>query len=228
MSKVLLVDDEETLLQGLSYSLRQEGYQVVVAADGHSGLAMAAQEQPDIIVLDLMLPGLDGFEVCRQLRADSNVPIVMLTAKEDDVDRIVGLELGADDYLVKPFAARALIAHLRAILRRRRLDSEPAEKQLKVGPLEINPQRRLASLSGQELNLKAKEFDVLEILAHRPGQVFTASQLLEQAWGYAYTGDTRTVHTHIKMLRKKLAAMADTVRIETVHGVGYRLRAQGA
>jgi DNA-binding response OmpR family regulator len=229
VAKVLLVDDEPNLLHTLRYSLRQAGYEVVTAVTGEEALAQARGERPDVVVLDVMLPGLDGFEVCRRLRGESSVPILMLTARTDEVDRVVGLEVGADDYLTKPFSQRELVARLKAMLRRRELlrqelaEGPPNAESLASDDLHVDVRGHRAQLGGRPVALKPKEFDLLTFLMRHRGQVFSAEQLLERVWGYADTSDPRTVPVHIRTLREKLEAdPSRPTRIETVRGVGYR------
>ena len=229
MAKVLLVDDEPNLLHTLRYSLRQAGYDVATAATGEEALAQARGERPDVVVLDVMLPGLDGFEVCRQLRAESSVPILMLSARTDEVDRVVGLEVGADDYLTKPFSARELLARVKAMLRRREMlrqelaQRPPGEETLTSDDLEVDVRGHRVALAGRPLALKPKEFDLLTFLLRHRGHVFSAEQLLERVWGYTDTSDPRTVPVHVRTLREKLEVdPSHPRRIETVRGVGYR------
>ena len=231
MTRILIVDDEPNIRHTVGYNLRREGYEVVEAADGEAALAAAAAQPLDLVVLDLMLPGVDGLEVCRRLRARGPVPILMLTARADEVDRVVGLELGADDYLVKPFSMRELLARVKAILRRAELNRvarpEPPTRLVRDG-LTIDTGRRRVAVDDREVALKPREFDLLAFLARQPGQVFTRAQLLEHVWGYDYLGDSRTVDVHVRSLRTKLGDRADTPRwIETVWGVGYRFREAG-
>ncbi|MBI2939983.1 MAG: response regulator transcription factor [Chloroflexi bacterium] len=233
MVTILIVDDETNLRETVGYNLRREGHQVLQAADGPAALGAVERESPDLIILDVMLPGMDGFEICRRVRQRSNVPILMLTAKDSEIDRVVGLELGADDYVVKPFSMRELTARVRAMLRRSQLAvtaaaswerAEPGTR-LEVDGLSIDLLRRRIVCRGEPVHLKPKEFDLLAYLAAHPGRVFTREVLLENVWGYDYAGDTRTVDVHIRSLREKLGESADTPRwIETVRGVGYRCR----
>lgn len=228
---VLVVEDEENLLEALRYNLEREGYQVHTAADGGDGLELARKLNPSLVLLDIMLPTLDGFEVCRILRRESEVPILILTAKGEEVDRVVGLELGADDYITKPFSIRELIARVRNTLRRAQyLDAgtPPATAAepdaYRVGNLEIDLNRHEARLAGAPLNLKPKEFDLLALLAAHPGRAFSRDQILEKVWGYDYVGQTRTVDVYVSWLREKLQADPTTARsIVTIRGVGYRL-----
>ncbi len=233
MSKILVVDDERTLVETIKYNLLKNGYQVSVAFDGVEALEKARQEQPDLIVLDVMLPRLDGLEVCRTLRRDMTVPILMLTAKVEEFDTILGLELGADDYMTKPFSMRELMTRVKAMLRRVRMMREEmaaavplsASKVMTVRDFEIDPAQHRVLLKGTPLSLKPKEFDLLVFLAANPDQVFTREALIERVWGYSYEGDTRTVDVHVRGLREKIEEDSSAPRyIETVRGVGYRFR----
>ena len=219
---ILIVDDEQHIIDLAKLYLEQEGYKTTSATDGKTALQKILHEKPNLIVLDLMLPELDGWEVCRRVRAESDVPIIMLTARSDDIDRIVGLELGADDYLTKPFNPRELVARVRAILRRTgRPTPTNAESTVSLDNLTIHPERRLVLVAGNEVDLRMKEFDLLMTLATNPGMVFTREKLLDIVWGYDFAGETRTVDVHIAHLRHKLKGMRPT--IDTVWGVGYRL-----
>jgi two-component system, OmpR family, alkaline phosphatase synthesis response regulator PhoP len=219
---ILIVDDEQHIIDLAKLYLEQDGYKTSSATDGKKALQKILHEKPNLIVLDLMLPELDGWEVCRRVRAESDVPIIMLTARSDDIDRIVGLELGADDYLTKPFNPRELVARVRAILRRTgRPAPNNADAALTIGNLAIHPDRRLVLIDGNEVDLRMKEFDLLMTLATNPGMVFTREKLLDVVWGYDFAGETRTVDVHIAHLRHKLKAMR--AKIDTVWGVGYRL-----
>lgn len=225
--KILIVEDDRNLLDTLKYNLRKESYEVATAVDGVEALDVARREKPDLIILDLMLPRLSGFEVCRILRKDTNVPILMLTAKADEADKIVGLEIGADDYVTKPFSLRELLARVRAMLRR----SQPAEMLpvagepvLKVDDIEVDIARHRAWKGGISLELTRKEFDLLAFLARNKGLVFSRDQLLEKVWGYDFGGDTRTVDVHIRWLRQKIEADPDNPKhLVTVRGIGYKL-----
>jgi len=222
--KILVVDDEQSITDLLEYNLRRNGYQVIVAHDGHQALRLAQVEQPDLVILDLMLPGLDGLDVCRALQRESSVPIIMLTARDEEVDRVVGLELGADDYVTKPFSVRELMARVKAVLRRAVSGETSTAAVRRVGPLEIDTISREARLAGVPLPLTRLEFELLETLARHAGQALSREQLLDQAWGYDYYGDARAVDSAIKRLRAKLcAAGAASDIISTVRGVGYRL-----
>ena len=230
MATILLVEDESTLLATIAYNLRREGHRVITAADGEAALAAAA-DGPDLVVIDVMLPKIDGFEVCRRLRQASAVPILMLTAKTDEVDRVVGLEIGADDYLTKPFSMRELIARVKALLRRRDLIKAELERQenaaagerLGAGDLEIDLARHRVTKAGRPVTLTPREFDLLVYLMRHRGHVLSAERLLEQVWGYDQAIDTRTVAVHIRSLREKLEEQpSQPRRIETLRGVGYR------
>jgi DNA-binding response OmpR family regulator len=223
--KVLVVEDELALRETLEYNLTHQGYQVYTAADGRAALEIARREQPDLIVLDVMLPGLDGFEVCRRLRQEMNVPILMLTARTEEVDRVVGLEIGADDYVTKPFSMRELLARVKAHLRREHergeLPTRPAE--LAFGDLMISESRREVRLAGQPLRLKPKEYELLAFLARNRGIVFSRDHILEQVWGWDFVGGSRTVDVHVRWLREKIEPdPAHPTRIVTVRGTGYR------
>jgi DNA-binding response OmpR family regulator len=224
---VLVVDDEPTVREVVSRYLELGGYRVIVAGDGQAALelALSTQGPPDLVVLDLMLPGMDGLEVCRRLREVAPVPIVMLTARGHETDRIVGLELGADDYVVKPFSPRELVARVRSVLRRTRNAGDLAapETGLLAGDLMINPSTREVTVAGRTVALTAREFELMLFLARHPRQVFTRGQLLQQVWEYTWLGDTSTVTVHIRRLREKVEDNpSDPRRVQTVYGVGYR------
>jgi DNA-binding response OmpR family regulator len=224
---ILIIEDDRNLVDALSYNLAKEGYEVASATDGARALETARNSCPDIIILDIMLPGLNGFEVCRILRKEMTVPILILTAKTGEVDKIVGLEVGADDYLTKPFSMRELIARIRAMLRRADMvGAAPSNDvaQLNVNDLTVDVARRQAAIDNRPLDLTPKEFDLLAFLARNQGLVFSREQLLERVWGYDYAGDTRTVDVHIRWLRKKIEAEpSKPMRIVTVRSVGYKL-----
>ena len=229
-SKILVVDDEPAVTNLLAYNLRKAGYEVLAAADGQAALAAARAANPDLILLDLMLPGIDGLEVCRELRKTSSVPIIMITARGEEIDRVVGLELGADDYVSKPFSLRELMARIKAVLRRvgpgEAVAGTPRAAVLRVGGLSLDPDSRQASLGEAVLPLTRLEFDLLYLLALNPGRVLARERLLEQAWGYDFEGEARAVDSTVKRLRAKLrAAHPDADRIEAVRGIGYRLKA---
>lgn len=226
MAKILVVEDDRNLLDVLKYNLRQEGYNAVTAVDGAEALDVARREKPDLIILDVMLPKLSGFEVCRILRKEMTVPILILTAKDEEVDKIVGLEIGADDYMTKPFSMRELLARIGAMLRRAEMfRPQPAgEEPLKIGELEIDSARHKAFLRGAALELTPKEFELLLFLARNKGFVFSREQLLDKVWGYDYAGETRTVDVHIRWLRQKIETdPAKPRRLVTVRGTGYKL-----
>ena len=220
--RILIVDDEAHIVELVRLYLERDGFRVESAGDGAQGLRLALELHPALIILDLMLPEVDGLEVCRRVRADSDVPIVMLTARDEDVDKIVGLELGADDYLTKPFNPRELLARVKAILRRTEAAPRPEGKALHVGDVTVDPARREVTVAGQPVPLRAKEFDLLHAFVEHKGLVLTREQLLSRVWGYDFYGETRTVDVHVAHLRKRLAGSAG-VRIETVTGVGYKL-----
>jgi two-component system response regulator VicR len=225
--KILVVDDERSITDLLEYNLQRNGYQVVVARDGRQALRLAEAEQPDLVILDLMLPGLDGLDVCRVLRRESAIPIIMLTARDEEVERVVGLELGADDYVTKPFSVRELIARVKAVLRRTTPVTSAetdAGTVYRNASLEVDAFSREARLAGTPLPLTRLEFDLLETLIRHTGQVLSRDQLLDQVWGYDYYGDARAVDSAVKRLRAKLrAAGGDPTLISNVRGVGYRL-----
>lgn len=223
MPKILVVDDEPAIVELAQLYLHKDGFETVSAADGIEALVQVKQHQPDLVVLDLMLPGLDGWEVCKRLRSETNIPIIMLTARSDDVDKIVGLELGADDYVAKPFNPRELVARVRAILRRTSRDENDDQKRdrYRLGDLEVDIARREVRVGETLLTLRTKEFDLLLTFVRHPGMVFSREQLLDQVWDYDYMGGTRTVDVHVAGLRQKLAK--SSVKIETVWGVGYKL-----
>lgn len=222
--RILIVDDEPVVVEVLQRYLVRDGFEVSSAADGSEALRIAERWAPDLIVLDLMLPVVDGLEVCKRIRRQSSVPIIMVTAKGEESDRIVGLEVGADDYVVKPFSPREIVARVRSVLRRAAVaPATPSTGVLRYGQLAVDANRRIVSLAGTELALTAKEFDLLYFLASNPGQVFTRAQLMDKVWDYTYPGDMSTVTVHIRRLREKVEP--DPVRpryIKTVWGVGYK------
>ncbi len=220
MPTVLIADDEKNIVQLARMYLTSEGFSVESAANGREALDKVRQVKPDLVILDLMMPDVDGWEVCRRLRKEGDVPIIMLTARDDDVDKIVGLELGADDYVTKPFNARELVARVKAVLRRYSAGKAP-ERVLQVGNLRIDPERHEVTVDDRPIELRPKEFDLLTALARNPGVVFDRERLLKVAWGYDYYGDSRTVDVHVTWLREKLRD--STARIQTVWGVGYKL-----
>jgi DNA-binding response OmpR family regulator len=227
-SRILVVDDEPNVLELVSLYLSRDGFSVTTATNGREAIAIFDELQPDLVVLDIMLPELDGWEVCRILRGKSATPIIMLTARSDDLDRIVGLEMGADDYLAKPFNPRELVARVKAVLRRTR-HSEPLTQEtdlLRFPLLDISKKRHAARLGNKEIPLTPKEFDLLWSLASHPGRTFTRAELLEHIWGYDFFGDDRTIDVHVKRLRRKLEPEGHPYRyIHTIWGVGYRMEA---
>lgn len=224
---VLVVEDEANLRETLRYRLDREGYRVMTAGDGGEALDAARSSKPDVVVLDLMLPVLDGIEVCRILRKESTVPILILTARDEDVDKVVGLEIGADDYVTKPFNMRELLARIKALLRRVEMDDQPApsgEGALQTGELRLDALAHRAWLGSQPLDLKPREFELLAYLMRHPGRAFTREQLLDQVWGYTVAVDARTVDVHVRWLREKIEKEPGRPKIvTTVRGVGYRL-----
>jgi two-component system response regulator RegX3 len=224
LTKILVVDDEPALRDTVGYALRQEGFEVEVREDGSSGLEAALANSFDLVILDLMLPGLPGTEVCRRLRAQSAIPIVMLTARGAEVDRVVGLEIGADDYVTKPFSMAELIGRVRAILRRRELDRSGAGSVRRVGGLELDSSRHTVTRDGAAVSLTPSEFRLLELLAGEPERVFSRREIMQHLWESSYVGDQRACDIHISNLRRKLEDdPANPRRIVTVRGVGYRL-----
>jgi DNA-binding response OmpR family regulator len=227
--KILVVDDEPVLLDTLVYNLERQGYQVYKASDGKTALDTAHQVEPDMVILDIMLPILDGFEVCRIMRQETNIPILMLTARDEEIDRVIGLELGADDYLTKPFSMREFLARVKANLRRVRFDRLDAKQDelpkeiLHFSDLDIDLTRREVRLAQQPLGLKPKEYELLLFLARHKGQVLTRDLILERVWGWDFSGGSRTVDVHIRWLREKIEQDASNPqRVITVRGVGYR------
>jgi two-component system alkaline phosphatase synthesis response regulator PhoP len=222
MPRILVVDDEPHILELARMYLERDGFEVIGAGTGKEALA-GLTSNPDFVILDLMLPDIDGFELCKQIRSTSNVPILMLTARKDDVDKIVGLELGADDYCTKPFNPRELVARVRAILRRSQA-GPVAGNVIEMGKLRIDLSRHEVTAAGQPVSLRTKEFALLATLAQNPGMVFSREKLLEMVWGYDYYGETRTVDVHINHLREKLAG--SVIYIETLRGTGYKMTAR--
>jgi DNA-binding response OmpR family regulator len=229
--KILVVEDDRTLLETLEYNLMRQDYDVYKAMDGASVLSVARRQAPDLVILDLMLPGLDGLEVCRILRQEMNVPILILTARTEEVDKVVGLEMGADDYMTKPFSMRELLARVKALLRRVRLireelatgGSEPAQGELILGDLHVDMDRREVSVDGKTLRLKPQEYELLIFLVRNRGMALSRDLILERVWGWDFDGGTRTVDVHVRWLREKIEPdPAHPTRIITVRGVGYR------
>lgn len=223
MTRILIVEDEESLSDPLSYLLSKEGFNVEVAANGLDALDEFERHGADLILLDLMLPGMNGTEVCRQIRTTSNVPIIMLTAKDSEIDKVVGLELGADDYVTKPYSSRELVARVRAVLRRRQEAEELISSTVEAGPVRMDVERHTVSVDGQSLSLPLKEFELLEMMLRNAGRVLTRSQLIDRVWGTDYVGDTKTLDVHIKRLRSKLEPNPSKPEfIITVRGLGYK------
>ncbi len=223
--KILLVEDEKTLAKALKFSLEKEGFKVEVAYDGEEGLKALELETPDLIILDLMLPKIDGYEFCRRLRRSSDIPIIMLTARNEDIDKILGLELGADDYLTKPFNTRELLARIKAILRRAGQADQGTKKTIRMGNLQVDLIRHRVTLGDREIPLTSREYALISFLASNPGRVYSREQLLEQVWGYDFCGDARTVDVHIRHLREKIEEEpAEPRYILTVWGAGYKFK----
>ncbi len=223
MTRVLVVEDEESISDPLSYLLRQEGFEVAVAGTGPDALAEFDRSGADIVLLDLMLPGLSGTEVCRALRARSSVPVIMLTARDSEIDKVVGLELGADDYVTKPFSSRELVARIRAVLRRGGEPEELVPAVLEAGPVRMDVDRHTVSVRGEAVPMPLKEFELLELLLRNAGRVLTRGQLIDRVWGADYVGDTKTLDVHVKRLRGKIETdTADPHHLVTVRGLGYK------
>ena len=221
--KILIVDDEPSIQELIRFNLEQSGFDTAVASDGFAALEMFESYKPDLIVLDLMLPGKDGYDVCKEIRRTSNVPIIMLTAKETELERVLGLELGADDYMTKPFSPLELVARIKAVLRRASGQEAQDENEYKVGNIHLQVDTREVKVNDQLVELTRKEFDLLHIFMQNVGKVMTREVLLQKVWGYEYEGETRTVDVHIRHLRRKLGPEGES-RIETIHGVGNKLR----
>ena len=223
MTRVLVVEDEESFSDALTFMLEREGYEVAVAADGNVALEEFEKSGADILLLDLMLPGLPGTEVCRQIRTRSQVPIIMLTAKDGEVDKVVGLELGADDYVTKPFSSRELLARIRAVLRRKGELEELLPVAIEAGPVRMDVDRHVVTVRGEQVSMPLKEFDLLEILVRNSGRVLTRAQLIDRVWGSDYVGDTKTLDVHIKRLRANVEIdPAHPVHLVTLRGLGYK------
>ena len=223
MTRVLVVEDEESYSDALAYMLRKEGYEVAIAADGNSAIAEFERNGADIVLLDLMLPGLPGTEVCRQIRQTSSVPVIMVSAKDDEVDKVVGLELGADDYVTKPYSPRELVARIRAVLRRGQ-EPDLLPDTLEAGPVRMDVERHVVTVHGAEQRLPLKEFELLEMFLRNPGRVLTRGQLIDRVWGSDYVGDTKTLDVHVKRLRAKLEPDPGEPKYRvTVRGLGYKL-----
>ncbi|GAA3059116.1 response regulator transcription factor [Kitasatospora albolonga] len=226
MTRVLVVEDEESFSDALSYMLRKEGFEVAIAATGPDALEQFERNGADLVLLDLMLPGLPGTEVCRQLRVRSNVPVIMVTAKDSEIDKVVGLEIGADDYVTKPYSTRELVARIRAVLRRRGEADGTVENgpgALEAGPVRMDVDRHVVTVDGAKVDLPLKEFDLLEMLLRNAGRVLTRMQLIDRVWGADYVGDTKTLDVHVKRLRAKIEPDPGAPRyLVTVRGLGYK------
>ncbi len=224
MTRVLVVEDEESYSDALAYMLRKEGFEVAIATNGHDALTEFDRNGADIVLLDLMLPGLPGTEVCRQIRTTSNVPVIMVSAKDDEVDKVVGLELGADDYVTKPYSPRELVARIRAVLRRGAGDGSLDVPTLEAGPVRMDVERHVVTVNGEGQRLPLKEFELLEMFLRNPGRVLTRGQLIDRVWGSDYVGDTKTLDVHVKRLRAKLEPNPSEPKfLVTVRGLGYKL-----
>jgi two-component system, OmpR family, response regulator RegX3 len=223
MTRILVVEDEESYSDPLSYLLGREGYEVAVAADGHTALEEFDRNGADLVLLDLMLPGLSGTDVCRALRQRSTVPVIMLTAKDSEIDKVVGLELGADDYVTKPYSGRELLARIKAVLRRQSEPEELVPSTVESGPVRLDVERHTVTVSGDPVTMPLKEFELLEMLLRNAGRVMTRGQLIDRVWGADYVGDTKTLDVHIKRLRAKIEPDPGNPRhIVTVRGLGYK------
>jgi two-component system response regulator RegX3 len=223
VTRLLVVEDEESFSDALSFMLEREGFEVGVVADGPSALAEFDRRGADLVLLDLMLPGLSGTEVCRTLRTRSSVPIIMLTARDSEIDKVLGLELGADDYVTKPFSARELVARIRAVLRRRAETEEVADATLEAGPVRMDVERHVVTVDGSTVTLPLKEFELLEMFLRNAGRVLTRGQLIDRVWGSDYVGDTKTLDVHVKRLRTKIEREPGNPRhLVTVRGLGYK------
>jgi len=224
--KILVVDDERNIVELMKFNLKKEGYEVATAFDGLEAIRVAREEKPDLIILDLMMPELGGLDVCKTLRKESKVPIIIVTAKGEEIDMILGLELGADDYVTKPFSPKLLITKIRTVLRRTGQKADEQE-ELHFDNLHINLMKHEVRLNDKKIELKPKEFDLLKLLATSAGKVFTRDFLLEQLWGYDYLGDTRTVDVHVRRLRQKIEDKPSNPKyLRTVHGIGYKFQGE--
>ncbi|WP_448853010.1 response regulator transcription factor [Corynebacterium frankenforstense] len=230
MTTILIVEDEESLADPLAFLLNKEGFETVIAGDGPTALEEFEAHDIDIVLLDLMLPGMSGTDVCKQLRTTSNVPVIMVTARDSEIDKVVGLELGADDYVTKPYSSRELIARIRAVLRRQAVDTEETEEEpervLEVGRVRMDVERHTVTVDGEPVNMPLKEFDLLEYLLRNAGRVLTRGQLIDRIWGADYVGDTKTLDVHVKRLRSKIEQVPSRPRnLVTVRGLGYKFEA---
>lgn len=223
MTRIMVVEDEESFSEALSFMLRREGYEVEVAGDGNMAMDVFERHGADLILLDLMLPGLSGLEVCRQIRVKSQVPIIMLTAKDGEIDKVVGLEIGADDYVTKPFSSRELLARVRSVLRRNGEPEELIASTVEAGPVRMDVDRHVVTVRGETVAMPLKEFDLLELLVRNAGRVLTRAQLIDRVWGADYVGDTKTLDVHVKRLRAKVEVdPANPLHLVTVRGLGYK------
>jgi two-component system response regulator RegX3 len=223
MTRLLVIEDEESFSETLEYMLTREGFEVVVAATGPDGLSEFDRHGADLVLLDLMLPGLPGTEVCRALRQRSDVPVIMLTARDSEVDKVVGLEMGADDYVTKPFSSRELVARIRAVLRRRGDGAEPVPSVIEAGPVRLDADRHVVTVRGQDATFPLREFELLEFLLRNAGRVLTRGQLIDRVWGADYVGDTKTLDVHVKRLRSKIELdPSNPEHLVTVRGLGYK------
>jgi two-component system response regulator RegX3 len=226
MTHILLVEDEEALSEPLAYLLRREGYTVAVAPDGPSAISEFDRGGVELVLLDLMIPGIPGTEVCREIRTRSSVPIIMLTAKDSEIDIVVGLELGADDYMTKPYSTRELLARIRAVMRRQTEPTDIAEPILESGPVQMDIERHTVRVNGVDTAMPLKEFELLELLLRNAGRVLTRGQLIDRVWGSDYFGDTKTLDVHIKRIRSKIESVpSEPTLLVTVRGLGYRFEA---
>lgn len=226
MTRILVVEDEESYRAPLTYQLKKEGYEVITATTGDEGLDVFRRGGADLVLLDLMLPGMSGTDVCREIRRESSVPIIMVTAKDGEIDKVLGLEFGADDYVTKPYSSRELIARIRAVLRRQNSEADGPELEsiLRAGPIVMDIDRHRVEISGHEVAFPLREFELLEVLLRNAGRVMTRAQLIDRVWGADYVGDTKTLDVHIKRLRGKVEVdPAEPKIISTVRGLGYRL-----
>ena len=223
MTRIMVVEDEESFSEALAFMLRREGYEVEVSGDGNTAMDTFERRGADLILLDLMLPGLSGLEVCRQIRVKSQVPIIMLTAKDGEIDKVVGLEIGADDYVTKPFSSRELLARVRSVLRRHGEPEELTPATVEAGPVRLDVDRHVVTVRGETVAMPLKEFDLLELLVRNAGRVLTRSQLIDRVWGADYVGDTKTLDVHVKRLRAKVEQdPANPLHLVTVRGLGYK------
>jgi two-component system response regulator RegX3 len=227
MTRILIVEDEESFSDPLAYSLRKEGYEVAVAGTGNEALRIFSTHGADLVLLDLMLPGIGGTEVCREIRRTSSVPVIMLTAKDDEFDKVLGLELGADDYVTKPYSSRELLARIKAVLRRGQDGGEDEEDvSLRAGGIEMDVERHVVTVRGEDVSLPLKEFELLELLLRNVDRVLTRGQLIDRVWGANYVGDTKTLDVHVKRLRAKIEPdPKNPVHLVTVRGLGYKFEA---